>query len=324
MLFLDDARPFLPIDLPLVRRITPYGVSLDSSTSLTRGGHTLDGAVWSSVPLTDLGMPTFVLRMGTRNYAAQFRHKIGEAHAHIVFIAPDLAQHTDSTAWFQLIDAMVGAAGKRGALTLNAEVEDTGLAFEVLREAGFSLYMRQTIWRREPGTLANGEADLLRPETERDSVGIQSLCAAVVPRMVCQAGGLPELGNGFVYEQHGHVSAYLSIQEGKCGIYIQPFLRPEIYDRAGEIFASVWGLLPRAEKLPIYVCVRRYHEWLQGTLTSLDFQPGVRQALMVKHLTCRVEQSHGVRERARVFALPTVSDYYDMYLMEKYKGVSKN
>jgi hypothetical protein len=324
MLFLAEARPFLPIDFPLIRRITPNGVSLDSTMNLTRGGQTLEGAVWSAVPLADLGMPTFVLRAGDRNYAAQFRHKLGDPHAHIVFIAPDIEQYADTTAWFQLIDTMVVAAGKRGALTLNAEVDESGLAFEVLREAGFSLYMRQTIWHRAANALACGETSLLRPETDRDSIGIHALCASVIPRMVCQAGGLPELGNGFVYEEHGHVSAYLAVQEGKCGIYIQPFMRPEIYDRAGEILSSLWAMLPRADKLPMYVCVRRYHEWLQGTLTTLDFQPWARQAVMVKHLTSRVEQAQWSRERVRAFAMPVVSDYYDAYLMEKYKGVSKN
>jgi len=230
----------------------------------------------------------------------------------------------DTTAWLQLIDTMIVAAGKRGALTLNAEVSDTGLAFEVLREAGFSLYTRQTIWCREAHEMSVANTDLLRPATERDSFGIQSLYAAVVPRMIGQAGGLPEMGNGFVYETHGHISAYLSIQEGKCGIYIQPFMRPDAYDRAAEILASVWALLPRANKLPVYMCVRRYHEWLQGTLTLLDFQPWASQAVMVKHLTSRVAQSHWSRERARSFALPVISDYYDAYLLEKYKGVSKN
>ena len=49
-----EARPFLPIDLPLVRRLTPYGVSFDSETSLTRGVHIIEGAVWAAVPLTEL------------------------------------------------------------------------------------------------------------------------------------------------------------------------------------------------------------------------------------------------------------------------------
>ncbi|HVO42129.1 MAG TPA: hypothetical protein VMT34_05890 [Aggregatilineales bacterium] len=324
MLFLAEARPFLPIDLPLVRRLTPHGVSLDTATSLTRGVHPIDGAVWSSVPLADFGMPTFVLRAGDRNYAAQFRHKFGEPNAHIVFVAPDLQRHADTSAWLQLLDTMVSAAGRRGALTLNAEVDDTSPVFEVLREAGFSLYTRQTIWRSEPGALAPGDATLLRPETDRDTFAIHALCAAVVPRMICQAGGLPDRGGGLVYERHEHLGAYLSIQEGKCGIYIQPFLRPEVFDRAGALLRSVWAILPHTDRVPVYVCIRRYQEWLQGTLTALDFQPWASQAVMVKHLTSRVEQSHWSRERARNFVLPVISDYYDACLLEKYKGVSKN
>src|SRR5215475_3640340 len=82
-----EVRPFLPIDLPLIRRLAPLGVSFDSMTSLTRGMHTLGDAVWSAVPLADLGTPTFVMRQDDRAYVAQFRHKSGGQHAHLTFIA---------------------------------------------------------------------------------------------------------------------------------------------------------------------------------------------------------------------------------------------
>src|SRR5215468_12122225 len=179
-----EARPFLPIDLPLVRRLTLHGLSLDSATSLTRGVHILEGAVWGSVPLTDLGTSTFVLRSidkrYDKNFVAQFRHKAGAQHAHIVFIAPDLEYHIDRLAWLQLLDTMVAAAGRRGALTLNAEVDENSAAFEVLREAGYAVYARQSIWRHAPDSIP-ADRDLLRPETDQDAIAISALVAHVVP-----------------------------------------------------------------------------------------------------------------------------------------------
>ena len=121
-----EARPILPIDLPLVRRLAAHGVSLDSATNLTRGPHTLEGALWSSVPLADFGTPTFVLRDSETAYVAQFRHRNGDSQAHITFIAPDVSLCGDS-GWLSLIDSMTQAAGRRGATMLKAEVCETGL-----------------------------------------------------------------------------------------------------------------------------------------------------------------------------------------------------
>jgi hypothetical protein len=287
-----DARPFLPIDLPLVHRLSPLGVSLDSATTLTRGVHTIEGAVWGSVPLADLGTPTFVVRVGKTDAVAQFRHKAGDQHAHIVFIAPDVEKCKDDSAWLHLLDAMIVAAGKRGATTLNAEVDENSAAFVVLRQAGFAVYARQEIWKRDPAPVAVGADAILRPETERDAFGIQALYASIMPRLVLQADAPPETGRGgFVYEQDDQLVAYVSVQEGKCGIYVQPFIHPEAYDQSQPIVTAALSRLPRADRLPVYFCVRRYQDWLRGSLSTLGFEAWASQAVMVKHTANRIEQS---------------------------------
>ena len=285
----SEVRPVLPIDLPLVRRLSAQGLSFDSATSLTRGTHSLEGAVWSAVPLTDLGTPTFVLRDGDNAYVAQFRHRGGSPHAHITFFAPAAELCTD-TPWLGLIDAMTQAAGRRGALTLNAEAAENSEAFAILRQAGFAVYARQEIWRRLPGPLPTGTPDVLRPETDQDAWSITCLYNNVVPRLVWQADAPPDTGHGgLVYEQNGQVLAYISVQEGKCGLYIQSLLHPDTYSQARAILASVLTRLPRAERLPVYVPVRRFQEWLGSSLIDSGFDPWTAQAVMVKHTVARVE-----------------------------------
>lgn len=286
----SEARPFLPIDLPLVRRLTPFGVSLDSATSLTRGIHTVEGAVMGSVPLADLGTPTFVMRNGSSEYVAQLRHKAGDQHAHIVFIAPDLDRCNSESGWLHLLDAMVIAAGKRGAVTLNAEVAETSAAFAVLRQAGFAVYARQEIWKRDPAPAPAVNTSLLRPECDTDTFGINTLYASVVPRLVLQADSPPETGHGgLIYERDGRILAYLSVQEGKCGIYIHSFVHPDAYNEGQAILAESLSRLPRVDRLPVYFCVRRYQDWLRGSLSALGFEFWASQAVMVKHTACRIE-----------------------------------
>jgi hypothetical protein len=287
---LPEARHFLPIDLPLVRRLTQHGVCLDSATYLTRGVNAIEQAVWGAVPLADLGRPTFVLRNGNVEAVAQFRHKAGDQHAHVVFIAPDLSRSEDETAWLNLLDAMVIAAGRRGAVTLNAEIAETTDAFCILRQAGFSVYARQEIWKREPGTTIAGDERLLRPETDADAFAIHALFATVVPRLVLQADTMPEIGHGgLVYERDKRVMAYLLVQEGKCGVYIQSFIHPDCYDEVPAILGSALARISRVERLPVYFCLRRYQDWLRGTLDALGFSAWASQAVMVKHTAWRVE-----------------------------------
>src|SRR5262249_48108431 len=84
----------------------------------------------------------------------------------------------------------------------------------------------------------------------------------------------------------------ISVTEGRRGIYVQPVVHIEVADRAVPILAAALNHVQRAEKLPVYVPVRRYQEWLQGSLDSLDFEPWASQALMVRRTTARVE--HGI------------------------------
>ncbi len=283
-----EARPFLPIDLPLVRRLTPQGVSLDSEVSLTRGVHTIGGAVWSSLPLTDLGTPTFVLRDGENEFVGQFRHRMGDQHAHIVFIAPDLNLCETEDGWFALLDAMVVAAGKRGALTLNAEVDENSMAFVALRQCGFAIYARQEILKRDPAPLPAATGDLVRPELDSDAFGINALYTSIVPRLVLQADAPPEPGRGFICEVSGRIVAYCSVSEGRSGIFVQSFLHPEMYDQSQAIHSAVLARLPRADRCSVYICVRRYQDWLRGPLTDLGFESWASQAVMVKHTVARI------------------------------------
>lgn len=290
MLLSLEARPFMPYDLPLVRRLAAQGVSFDSEMTLTHGAlSSLSSTLLSALFFSEGSSPIFILREGEAEYAAGFRHKSGEQHARIGFIAPGLDQPFGEEAWSALIDAMVWAAGKRGAHTLNAEVDELSPAFAVLRRCGFALYARQDLWLRPPAPLPDADAALLRPANEEDAFAVNTLYANVVPRMVLQADAPPAPGHGLVYEERGRVVAFVSVTEGRNGIYLQPFLHPEMDHHAGALHAAALARLPRAERLPVYICVRRYQDWLRVPLLDMGFEPYMSQAVMVKHTVARVE-----------------------------------
>jgi len=308
-----EVRPFLPLDLPLVHRLSPMSVSLDSLTALTQGNHMVENAVWSSLPLADLGTPTYVLRLGESGYVAQFRHKAGEEHAHIVFIAPSLAPESDGEPWLRLVEAMIAAAGKRGAITLNAEIAETSPAFEVLRQAGFAVYARQTIWRRAPQPLRARLMPLWRPALEQDAIALHSLYLENVPRLLRQAIAPPEPRNALVFGRGGRLAAYLAAHEGKCGIYLDLIMNPDdCQPRAADLLADALSRLPRAERLPVYVHLYRHQEWLSSALERLNFEPIGAQALMVRHTARRCEQALRNAQPVEniVLALPRRHEFY--------------
>jgi hypothetical protein len=275
----------------MVRRLIPHGVSFDSEMVLTNGMITpLGSALLNSVvPLSDFGSHVYIVRDGEAMYAAQFRHRSGDQHAHISFITPGLEHFGSESAWIALIDAMTAAAGRRGALTLNAEIDEHSEAFVVLRRCGFALYARQEILHRPPAPTPEADPELLRPACEDDAFAINSLITNIVPRMVLQADSLPDLARGLVMEQGGRIVAFIAVTEGREGIFLQPFLHPEMDHQAGAIHAAVLGRLPRAERLPTYTCVRRYQDWLRAPLSNLGFHDWASQAVMVKHTVARIE-----------------------------------
>src|SRR5262249_51131734 len=99
-----------------------------------------------------------------------------------------------------------------------------------------------------------------------------------------------EIGHGgLVYECAGQVLAYVTVQEGKCGLYIQSVIHPDVYDQSRLIIGSALAHVKNADRLPAYFAVRRYQEWLPGPLADCGFDPWSSQAVMVKHTVARVE-----------------------------------
>jgi hypothetical protein len=294
---MNTPRSVTPLDLPLVRRVISQSLPLDMTAALTRGINGMEDALLSSVPLADLGAPTMILRNGEGTLVGQFRHRMGDSSAQLTFLAPEPHDGV-SRDWARLLEAMIIEAGKRGAHSISAELAENHPAFAIFRMAGFAVYSRQVILKREPGPLAAGDPTLVRPELERDSFAINALYANTVPRLLQIAEPLPGADCcGFVYERDGQIAGYLAVLEGKSGVIIKPYFHPEAYEQAAEIVLSALTYLPRVERLPVYLYARAYQDWLRGALEQVEFEACTHQALMVKYTVIRTE-------RAEALALP--------------------
>lgn len=280
------------VDIPLVRRLSDKGIILDSELGLTGeapGPHT---TLLSSILLRSSELYTFVARADRQQVVGQFRLKGDAPNAHIVFIAPHLEDDAEDTAWLYILDTMAREAGKHGAHGLVAEVDERSPLFETMRTANFAVYARQEIWRRQPTDFRLEAAPVGLTEAEEDDVsGVFALLAMTVPSLIQQIAAPPGQLHGLVYRKCDRVEGYIAVSEGKQGIYLIPYLHPDIMEEASAVLQAAIVHTQRAAHVPVYVCVRRYQDWLDRALIRLQLEPWAQQAVMVKHIAAGVRHA---------------------------------
>lgn len=285
-----DTRFVTLVDLPLLRRLNDKTIILDSELIFTNDMSDVLGSFISSVVLPQRGLYTLVSRSDAQQVVGQFRLRADDNLAHVVYVASQSLALPDDSAWLHLLDAMARESGKHGAHALIAEVEDSSPLFETMRNCGYAVYARQDIWRREPQTIApRYVTDIrLREETEQDIAGVNRLIADTVPNLLQQYALPPADMPRLVYHHNGRVQGYIAYSEGKQGIYIIPYLHPDSFSEADEILSEAIRMIPRSERIPVYVCVRRYQDWISDALARMQFSPCMHQAVMVKHIAAGV------------------------------------
>ncbi|MFO7323364.1 MAG: hypothetical protein DIU68_016660 [Chloroflexota bacterium] len=280
-------------DIPLIKRLAESGIVLDSELAFTRAADGPDSAVLSSIVLPQRSLVTLVTRCDDERVVGQIRLKPSEHLAQIVYIAPPPEEPAHDTAWLQILDAMAEQAGKRGAHVLAAEVDESSQLFVTMRTAGFAVYARQEIWRRLPGQgPLKVEPAPLVVETDADTMDIQLLYCNIVPRLVQQIAVPSSDSTGLVYRQGNRIQGYIALSEGKNGIYVVPYLHPDIhFHEVSAILASAVTRSSNAARLPVFVCMRRYQDWLSDSLIELGFERYAEQAVMVKHIAAGIRQA---------------------------------
>jgi hypothetical protein len=202
---------------------------------------------------------------------------------------------------------MATEAGKRGAHILTAEVDESSRLFQTMRTAGFAVYARQETWRRVPGQgPISDEIAPLHEETDTDAMDIQLLYANIVPRLVQHIAVPSSESAGLVYRQGDRILGYVAVTEGKYGIYLVPFLHPDIlFQEVSAILAGAVARCSRADKVPVYVCMRRYQDWLEETLNGLSFERCAEQAVMVRHIAAGIRQAAFAPLTQKLDAVPS-------------------
>lgn len=274
-------------DMGLVKTLSPHGICLDAETRLIHGAHPLQAALLAYL-MPGAGAPTLVWRNDGHSVFGQLRHRPGDEQARVLFIAPPCASAADG--WLPVVERLAVEAGGRGAHNLIADVSEENAEFEALRTAGFAIYARQSLWKLAGPLPAVKSAAPLHPASSADVLGVHTLYANIVPRLVQQVEPIPSHRRGYVLKRNEELIAFLDVRRGPLGIWIEPYLHPEAYDLSEAVLLTCLHGLPHRNERPVYVCVRRYQDWLQEILAQAGFEAMGSQAVMVKRLVKRVTE----------------------------------
>jgi hypothetical protein len=307
-------RPFDWRDFPALHRYRDHCIFLDSTRLLTQGPRLVPvGALISYFALTS-GIFTYRSQDNNDTNAVligQVIHTAGAPSAHLSFLAPDIA--LESPALPALLDRVTKDIGERGAYHMLADVEEDTPAFDLLRNSGFAIFARQRIWKlngkapgktsvKDPSNGSQRQDPVLTPwktGSSRDLISVRSLYCNLVPGLVQQIepspAGRPQ---GLVYREGNDVMAYVEMKSGPHGIWMQPFIHPDMDNLPGRLVYLLENLVFRHSR-PVYLCVRSYQSWLESAVEDLGAEAGPCQVVMVKRLALPLKA-------ARRYALPAI------------------
>lgn len=305
--------PFGLHHIPLIRSLSGASSVLDFRSALLEPETPLRAALRGYFLRSRSGVFTFVLRapdLGKNLHGfAQARALRPEAAWSILRMAPALDSSKDAaTIWYRLLLHLCIAAGERRVQRLLARVSEGGVAEEVFRQAGFSVYCRERVYRCDSAVGAGRLSSHICPLCADDLASLQRLCQETTPRPVLLSEGVRSIGDqsrppqmldsdtewyeGFYRLDHpGSMSAAVRILAGANASWLRLLIPPDPDAFVAEMLDHALARLSACPPRPVYCTVRDYQGGVQAPLEERDFTLTETHSLLVKHTTVRVREA---------------------------------
>lgn len=213
--------------------------------------------------------------------------KLSTAKLHYLLV-PD---GTGSANFLRLMEALIIEAGLWGAKQVVGEVAPDTDWFVRLREAGFSVWTKQRIYRMKPVGQDGSVPDRAqwRFWTGRDIPAMSGLHATLVPPLIQPIEPLTRREKlGLVsLDASGGLQAYADLVYGPAGIWVLPFIHPRTVDFLDDLLRAMLLRLPDLAGRSVFLALRSYQPWIERSVRALAEEEGPEQALMVRHLAVR-------------------------------------
>ena len=270
-------------------------------------------------PWVGLGVATYVLdevHEGRRLAGfIQLIKRTARPEADVLHVSPALSvagqeEWVGEEIWARLLAHCAPAAASQGLQRVFASIPDGGPEEACLKEAGFSLYTRETIHRlsvapQGPGGAGARGAVGFRPQAPSDSWALQRLYMQGTPKLVQQAEGAltgevgsptlswwePDRWIGVVWEPAGEVRGAVRVHLGRAGHWMRVTGAGAMAQREQRsLIAQGLRLIADRERggrsAPVYVTVRDYEPGMGGILTGFGFAPYAYRALFCQVCCC--------------------------------------
>jgi hypothetical protein len=275
-----------------------------------------------------LGVATYVLdeeQDGRRLTGfIQLIKRTSRPEAEVLHVSPALSvadpeDFVGDFIWSQLLAHCVPAAANQGLQRIFASIPDGGPEEVCLKEAGFSLYARETIYRLSvvpeyrsgaAGRASSASPVGFRPQAPPDSWALQRLYTQSTPRLVQQAEGAltgevgspplswwePDRWVGLVWEPAGAVRGAVQVHFGRHGHWLRIWgIGVATSREQRSLIAEGLRLIAERSKgarsVPVYVTVRDYEAGMGGILTGFGFAPYAYRARFVRHVAATVKRA---------------------------------
>lgn len=282
-------------DIPTLYRYRKQGLYLSTLLMTTRGSLLIPGVVASYLTPASGVFTSICYDDGSKPVLGQIVHLAGSPLARMSFLAPK--DDLEIGLLPHLFEHLTKQAGDRGAYNIIVDIDELDPVFESLRRAGLSVYTRQRVYRFKEYQ-EEDHRNTWHPAVENDRIPIKSLHANLVPGMVQQIEPLnKDIFQGLGCWKDGSLLGYVSIEYGPRGLWVQPFIHPDV-DEIDDLLVDMIRSIPDRRSRPVYICVRNYQSWLEGSMDRLGGEPGEQQAVMVKRmaLTQKVVQMFNLRQ----------------------------
>jgi len=312
-------RPFGLNDVWLVRRLQRSGMSMAIEHMLTHPRDPLWTALTAPWPWAGSGVATFVLDetvAGQRLTGfVQLMQRAARPEADLLHLAPASSPETAdddgaTTVWNHLLNYCTMASANHGLQRIFASIPDAAPGQTSLRDAGFSLYARETIYRLAGSTDGNSQAGF-RQQGPSDGWALQRLYTRNTPRLVQQAEGAlsgevgspifswwePDSWQGVVWEPAGEVRGAVQVHIGRTGHWMRLWGAAALAAREMRALIEQGLRLITSDRtqktrraLPVYVTVRDYEIGVSGVLSGFGFAPYLERSRFVRHTASPVRE----------------------------------
>jgi hypothetical protein len=332
-------RPFGLNDIGLLLGLQRSSAALAIEHILTHPQAPLWIALTAPWPWAGIGVATYVLKEQQQDLQLvgfiQLMQRSARPEADVLHLGPafSMADHggqpaaarqADQGIWERLLAHCAPAAASHGLQRVFASIPDGGPEEACLKEAAFSLYTREIIYRlavapgvREGqtfGWLPAAPPAGFRPQAPQDSWALQRLYTRATPRLVQQAEGAltgevgspplswwePDRWTGWVWEPAGEVRGAVQVHLGRAGHWLRVWgvntLTPrELRGLIAEGLRAIAQATAGRRPLPVYATQRDYEMGLAGGLTGFGFAPYMDRARFVRHVGAVVRQTSSAK-----------------------------